>query len=236
MASTAVVLLKKLADPVAPKSSTRGAATKSGAHVRTPALNQHETTPPKAARMWTTRTTENRYSMSSLYFAAALQIARKSAATRDAPPIRPPSISGIPRSSTAFEGFMLPPYRICKPPATAASACAICARIAANFLGLLGSRRAAGTNRPNRLIGNNRVRERSNTHPLQHCVNLRWTPPQRFALLHAAPGSHRRTAPDADLQPRQQRIFLRRAHRFRHRSNDAPNGQPDIPAGEVLEH
>lgn len=43
--------------------------------------------------------------MLPLYWAAALQIARKSAATSDAPPIRPPSISGIPKSSTALEGF-----------------------------------------------------------------------------------------------------------------------------------
>ena len=39
----------------------------------------------------------------------AAQIARKSAATSDAPPISPPSMSGCANSSPAFAGFTLPP-------------------------------------------------------------------------------------------------------------------------------
>ena len=45
----------------------------------------------------------------TLYFAAFV-IAAKSLATRDAPPIKPPSIFGFDISSSALEGFMLPPY------------------------------------------------------------------------------------------------------------------------------
>ena len=40
---------------------------------------------------------------------AAAQMAAKSAATSDAPPISPPSISGCANSSPALPGFTLPP-------------------------------------------------------------------------------------------------------------------------------
>lgn len=40
---------------------------------------------------------------------AAVQIARKSDALREAPPMRPPSMSGLATSSPALSGFMLPP-------------------------------------------------------------------------------------------------------------------------------
>ena len=42
------------------------------------------------------------------------QIARKSSATSDAPPISPPSTSGIAKIAAAFCGFTLPPYRIAR--------------------------------------------------------------------------------------------------------------------------
>ena len=45
----------------------------------------------------------------SAYWLVAFTIAAKSAGLREAPPIRPPSISGCARSSAAFFAFMLPP-------------------------------------------------------------------------------------------------------------------------------
>ena len=39
-------------------------------------------------------------------------MSRKSFATSDAPPIRPPSTSGMAKIAAAFCGFTLPPYRI----------------------------------------------------------------------------------------------------------------------------
>ena len=39
----------------------------------------------------------------------ALTIATKSSATREAPPISPPSTSGFPKISSALPGFTLPP-------------------------------------------------------------------------------------------------------------------------------
>ncbi len=45
----------------------------------------------------------------SIFQPAARQIARNSDACRDAPPIKPPSISGILNNSAAFEALTLPP-------------------------------------------------------------------------------------------------------------------------------
>src|SRR5207245_11802810 len=45
--------------------------------------------------------------------AAARQMATKSAALRDAPPIRPPLMSGCENRTAALSGLTLPPYRIC---------------------------------------------------------------------------------------------------------------------------
>src|SRR3546814_2173694 len=61
--------------------------------------------------------------------AAALAMARKSAATRDAPPISPPSTSGCANSSAALSGFTLPPYSSGSKPAIVASRAAASPRM-----------------------------------------------------------------------------------------------------------
>ena len=43
---------------------------------------------------------------------AARQMARNSSAASDAPPINPPSTSGMPNNSAALAALTLPPYRI----------------------------------------------------------------------------------------------------------------------------
>jgi len=48
----------------------------------------------------------------SAYQQPTLQIGTKVSALRDAPPIRPPSMSGWARSSGAFDAFIEPPYWI----------------------------------------------------------------------------------------------------------------------------
>ena len=50
---------------------------------------------------------------------AASTISQNLPACRDAPPIRPPSTSGLASSSAALPGFMLPPYWMVMPSATA---------------------------------------------------------------------------------------------------------------------
>jgi len=45
-------------------------------------------------------------------------MAKKSSAFSDAPPIKPPSTSGLEKISSAFAGFTLPPYSIETPLAT----------------------------------------------------------------------------------------------------------------------
>ena len=72
-------------------------------------------------------------------------MARKSAATREAPPIRPPSISGTSD---------------------------LCANRGVNFLCLGRSRRATGTNRPHRLVSHHSAGKGSHTYALQNSVDL----------------------------------------------------------------
>src|SRR5690606_2264592 len=66
-----------------------------------------------------------------VYLAAAAAMARKSRATSDAPPIRPPSTSGRENSSAALAGLTLPPYRIGSEPAIVASCAASSPRMKA---------------------------------------------------------------------------------------------------------
>src|SRR5690606_3005165 len=63
--------------------------------------------------------------------AAARAMARKSAATREAPPISPPSTSGCAHSAPALSGFTLPPYRMGSESAILASCAAIWRRMKA---------------------------------------------------------------------------------------------------------
>src|SRR5690606_15079692 len=60
-----------------------------------------------------------------------LAMARKSAATSEAPPINPPSTSGLENSAAALSGLQLPPYRIGSEPAILASRAATSPRMKA---------------------------------------------------------------------------------------------------------
>ena len=59
------------------------------------------------------------YSYYAFHFFQASMIPLKSAAFNEAPPMRPPSMSGLANSSGAFEALQLPPYRMVVSSATA---------------------------------------------------------------------------------------------------------------------
>src|SRR5574340_123524 len=108
------------------------AAAKGGAHVGALAvLHQHQA--DHGHRNDAMNNPNNRFHTSSVCanHCAALQIATNSAALSEAPPIRPPSISGMENNSAAFDAFTLPPYWITSLSATAGSRAAILPRIKA---------------------------------------------------------------------------------------------------------
>ena len=71
-----------------------------------------DTVPRAKAHRRTAQTDETarRWNVQLNYWFAASMIAKKSFGFREAPPIRPPSTSGLESSSAAFLAFMEPPY------------------------------------------------------------------------------------------------------------------------------
>ena len=72
----------------------------------------------------------------------------KSFATSDAPPISPPSMSGMANSAAAFCGFTLPPYRIAR-----CQRDTLLLQESVHRLRLLRRRVAPGADRPDRFVG-----------------------------------------------------------------------------------
>src|SRR6185503_2351323 len=91
------------------EQAARGAAAEARAHVGALAvLEQHQADDGQRHQ----HVKHDQYVRPEAHFAAAFTISRKSFATSDAPPIRPPSTSGMAKIAAAFCGLTLPPYRI----------------------------------------------------------------------------------------------------------------------------
>ena len=83
---------------------------------------------------------------------AALQIVTVLPPRSDAPPMRPPSMSGIAKSSAALAPFTLPPHSTGTPSATVASAAASCgAQVSVHRLSLRRRCCLASADRPHGL-------------------------------------------------------------------------------------
>src|SRR5690606_6793416 len=113
---------------LATEHRTRGSRPERRASFRTLALlNQHQTHQAQRHQQMY----YDHDSLKHLQLPAARQIAPNSSAFREAPPMRPPSISGMANNSAALAAFTLPPYKILTPRATSALSVRNCERIEA---------------------------------------------------------------------------------------------------------
>jgi len=118
-ARIAVARLRKLADPVEPNTLPEAPLPKA-APTSAPLPCCSNTSPMMATAVntCTTRSSISIFLSSHAAGCAERQMAANSSAFRAAPPIRPPSTSGMPKSCEAFAAFTLPPYSIVRLAAT----------------------------------------------------------------------------------------------------------------------
>src|SRR5438128_1243601 len=90
------------------EEAARGAAAEARAHVRALAVLEKHQADDRARH----HHVQHDRHVEPYVHLAALTISMKSFATSDAPPISPPSTSGMAKSAAAFCAFTLPPYRI----------------------------------------------------------------------------------------------------------------------------
>src|SRR5712692_4117166 len=109
---------KKIGRAARAEQASRGAAAESRAHVRPFAVLEQDQTDDAERDDDVDDECQCKPEIhvlsleNDIYLRAAAQIAMKSSATSDAPPISPPSTSGIANSSLALPGLTLPPYTI----------------------------------------------------------------------------------------------------------------------------
>src|SRR6185437_893167 len=110
------------------EDGARGARAETGAGLRTLAALQHHEQ-QDAERRNDLNDYQSYVQHKSYRDPAAARIARNSSALSEAPPIRPPSTSGMAKSSAALLALTLPPYRIRVTAAIVASWAAMRARM-----------------------------------------------------------------------------------------------------------
>src|SRR5438105_11141511 len=123
--------------------------------------------------------------------AASRRIATKSSATSEAPPIRPPSTSGMAKIAAAFCGLTLPPYRMRTPALSfrrrnACTACA-CSGVALRPVPIAHTGSYASTAAPNLLLLNTASSCRATTcsvRPASRSASV--SPTQRIGVNPAA--------------------------------------------------